>query len=115
MHPSIQRAYRGTIRRVGEAVTVSRLSGQAPSLTTTSADVYAVIAGYTPEELAAGVIQGSRRVIVLSDDLSRQGFPIPVTVNDKVKITAEGRECNVMAVDLNSRRMAGAYELTITG
>lgn len=118
---SIQAAHRAGIYRAGQPVTFQREAGVAPNIVTTSAQVTAIVRGYTPNTTApaqeglasssvGGITQEDRQIIVMADDLANGGFPIPVQKHDKVVISATGEVLDVTRVDAEKRYIAGAIE-----
>lgn len=101
----------------GQDVTFKRVTGNAPSASTATATVRAVVKDYvpsTPRDLGSfaregGVSQHMRTIIVLESALNTAGFPIPVKKNDRVIV--KGETWNVVEADLNSRDYGGAYVL----
>lgn len=74
------------------------------------------IVGWSPEELASGLMQGERKIILLAEDLELAGFPEPIERNDGIHV--RGRRLNVESVDDSTRRIGDtliAYELGATG
>lgn len=114
MTPSDARAtYARLFDETGETVLLRR---QSPS----GAQDYPVrarIVGYTAQEIAAGVQQGARKVIVLAEDVESSGFPVPIKTRFDAVI-AHGLSMTVQMVDDSTRRVAGtliAYELQVIG
>jgi len=105
-------AYRREIKRVGELVTVRRVTGGGEI----AAQTWARVMGYRPDELVGGITQGSRKIILLPDGLETAGWPIPIVRGDEVVV--RGKTLIVDLVDDSTRRIAGeliAYELTAKG
>lgn len=65
-------------KKVGEDVQFLRLPLPI------SGTVKCVVRGLTPEQLAAGVEQGSQNGLVLADDLAVAGYPVPLKKRDRV-------------------------------
>jgi len=105
--------YRRHFARSGETVSLVRgFGGDTP---VTVAGVRARVMGFTPEELAAGVEAGERKVVLLAEDLAATALPVPAK-NDR--IVWNGRTLNVVDVDDATRRVAGetiAFDLRVSG
>lgn len=106
-------AHRTAITAVGEDVIVRRYAGtgaaRAPSDVTTQARVM----GYMPHEIVGSVKLGDRKVIALADTLSAI---LPLRTSDKIVI--RGIECDIEAIDDNTRRIGGtliALEIQVRG
>jgi hypothetical protein len=125
--PAIREATRRAIYRAsgGLQVTFTRVVGIAPNATTTSATVKAVVRDYkidTPEMGQEGfkaanpgaITQGDREILVMADDLSAAGFPLPVEKGDRVAAET-GEKMNVTQVDALKRGIAGCIELVAAG
>jgi hypothetical protein len=116
--------YRRAIARRGQPVIVRRVNGDAPNTATFDARVPAIVMDYVAKQPVAGVkpegdiTLGARNVILLEDDLRQKRFPLPVTKNDKVivlGIEGEDEELNIMELDPNKRRIAGAIDIVAEG
>ena len=117
-------AYRRALQRAGQDVTVQRWTGQAPNRTVTQATVKAFVqkdmadfravarTDYSSSKQGA-ITQSDIHVVLLTDDISDRGFPLPVQKDDKVVV--QGETFNVDIVDANTRIFAGAIDLTVTG
>jgi hypothetical protein len=115
--------YRRAIARRGESVTFQRITGQAPNVTVLpaggGATVQAIVTHYQPTSPIGGfagpdaITEGDRSIIVLSDDLTAAGFPLPLQKNDKVVV--QGELMNIERVDPSTRGIAGAWELVALG
>lgn len=70
-----------------------------------ASDVSAQVRFYRPEEIAGAIQQGDREVIVLKDELDRQGFPCPPHPDDKLR-DGDGKALTVKSCDANTRRVA---------
>jgi hypothetical protein len=83
------------VNRIGQTVTVRRLSGtqQIPL----DVVVRAVVRGYGPDELLGGVQQGDRRVILTQHEMEQGQWCWPVKVQDRVII--DGRTTTVQSVE----------------
>ena len=124
MTPEQVRAdYRGAMGRVGETVTLRRESDDPA---TVSNGVLARVVGFTAQELASGIDQGARKLIVLAEDVEREitagRWPAPaggqaaILKNDIIIV--RGAPLSVESVDDSTRRVAGvlvAYEIVATG
>lgn len=65
----------------GQTVTLRRVvTGSAP----VAATVKAMVRMYRPAELAAGIVQGDRRVVVAAATLADAGWPVPPRKGDQV-------------------------------
>ena len=111
--------YRRALNRRGVAVTVRRITGEAPNTTTIDASVTAIVMDYLTKPPVADVqpegaiTLGARNIILLTDDLAAANFPLPVQKHDKVVVA--GEELDVMSVDPNKRGIADAIELIAQG
>lgn len=113
---SIKAAYRSALNERGETVTIRRYTGLGANRPRFDVECMAVVTGYAAEELVGSIVQGDRKVILLTEDLIDAQFAIPVTKHDKVVV--RGDELQIIAPDDSSRRVAGvliAYELTARG
>lgn len=113
---AIKASYRRALDQVGEAVTVRRYSGTGPSRTKTDVAVTGRLLEYDPAELAGGIEQGDRKLILLAEDIAGGGITLPLTVDDRVVV--RGKEMRLLAPDDSTRRVAGvliAYELQVRG
>lgn len=107
--------YRRQIALNGEEVTLRRIVPNAAPINVT---VMARVTGYQPQELTDGIDQGDRKVILLADDVSASGFPVPIKLGGSDKIIVRGRTLNVQSVDDTTRSVAGqviAYEIQARG
>lgn len=124
MTPSAARAmYRRQMQAHGETVTIQRKSlDPAPQ----AQGLRARITGFSPEELASGIDQGDRKVILLAEGVEREiaanRWPAPAVGAPAIlkddTLMLRGAPMNVERVDDSTRRIAGvliAYELTVTG
>jgi hypothetical protein len=107
--------YRRAIARAGQPVTFQRVTGQAPNVTTGNYQVSAIFRAYQPTTAIGGTVvrsaeitEGLREFIVLSDDLSAAGFPLPLLKNDKIIVGTE--KFNITEVDPGTRIIAGAIQ-----
>jgi hypothetical protein len=112
-------AYRRALARRGEPVIVRRIDGTAPNTAVFDAAVTAIVMDYIPRTPVAdfrpegAVTLGARNIIVLTDDLDRARFPLPVAKNDKVVV--RGEELNIVSVDPSKRGIAGALDIVAMG
>lgn len=104
---------RAAIDRRGHVVTFSRTTGSYPYQTTVSADVKAIVSGYQPAELINGITLGSRKVIVSEQALADVGYPVPVVKSDK--ITVQGKDLSIEAVDRDRREWQGCLDIAAIG
>lgn len=114
----IRASYRRAFADVGETVTLKRLGGSL------EAQVLARPVGFEPQEIAAGVDQGERKLLVLAEDVeaavtagtwAAAGGDL-IVKNDR--ITMRGRMLVVQRSDDSTRRVAGvlmAYEVRAMG
>ena len=115
--------YRRMISAHGETVSLRRESIEP---TPEAQDLRARVMGFTPEELASGIDQGDRKLILLAEDIEREiaagRWSAPaagasgILKNDTLML--RGAPMNVEWVDDSTRRVAGvliAYEVTVTG
>lgn len=73
---------------------------------------------FSPEELVGGIIQGDRNVIVLADDVTDSGVPLPLAAGTNLKLVIRGKELTIKAINDNTRRLGGeliAYEMQVGG
>lgn len=92
------------LRAHGEQISLVRSAGTFP-------DLWARIMGFDPDELTAGIDQGSRKVI-----LEAEGLAIEPAKGDFLLI--RGRKLAILSVDSDTRRLAGeiiAYEIEAKG
>ncbi len=126
INPGMEAAHRRTIDQWGQPITVQRLSGAAPNVTTQSATVTAVVRLMKPDNVEpsqqgygasglGGVTQTDRFIILMASDLAVAGFPVPVKKNDKIVLSTTGEKLNVTMVDGEKRSQAGAVELYAGG
>lgn len=105
--------YRKAMDRAGETILLRRQSPSGPQ----DYPVRARIVGYTAEEIAAGVQQGARKVIVLAEDIEKSGFPSPIKIRADAVI-ARGLSMMIQSVDDSTRRVGTtfiAYEMQVIG
>jgi hypothetical protein len=109
-------ALRRFIQANGEMVTLRR-TNQLPT-PATEVSVMARIMGYSPEELASGVMQGNRKAIMLAEDVEASGFPVPILKNTVDSLVVRGGKMTIKSVDDSTRRVGGVligYNLDILG
>ena len=115
--------YRRAIGDHGEPVSLRR---ESIDPTPEAQGLRARVMGFSPEELASGIDQGDRKLILLAEDVEREiaagRWPAPaagsaaILKNDTLML--RGAPMNVERVDDSTRRVAGtliAYEMTVTG
>jgi hypothetical protein len=118
-------SHRRQIKRRGVPITFRRITGAAPNTTTIEKTVNAVVSTLTPDQLSTSrtgyseslvgaLAQGSRRIIVMAEDLQTAGFPLPLKKNDGITLDS-GERLNVTQVDAETRAVAGAIELLAAG
>jgi hypothetical protein len=113
-------SYRRMLQKTGQSVIFRRVIGQAPNATTIDATVTCILRAYSPTSpigqglRTAAISEGARQFIVLSDDLTNAGFPLPLAKNDKIVLVQpapnEMLTFNIVDVDPGSRIFAGAIE-----
>jgi hypothetical protein len=125
--PSAVAAYRDAFAINGVTVSVQRVAGYAPNVTTVaSASVTAIVRQMAPDgtavsqaglsaSLMGAISQEDRLVIVLADDLSAAGFPTPVVKGDQIVLPESSEILNISRVDPYKRALAGAIELYAAG
>jgi hypothetical protein len=99
-----------------KTITIRRYTGTGNARTYSDFDCRGTITGYAPAQLVGNIVQGDRRVIVYSDDLTNAGFDEPITKDDKV--VRGGKEIAIIGVDDSTRRIDDvliAYELQARG
>lgn len=104
--------WRSLIHHFGETVTLQRVNPAA------SKSVRGRITGFSPEELTGGISQGSRKVILLAEDVETSGFPVPIKARSTDRIVAYGKTMMIEDVDTNTARVGDtliAYLITATG
>lgn len=109
MTPDQTRAmYRRQIDRHGETITLRKGVNGA------EINVRARVMGYTPEQLVGPITIGSRRIVIMAEDvLGSWGAPVK---NDRV--VWNGVTLTVQDADSATRRIAGetiAYDIRATG
>lgn len=106
-------AEKATYRRfLTDSVTVRR----TVSSVNTDAVVAARIKSYSPQELSGTIMQGDQKAILLAEDLTLAGWPVPPKNGDMVIV--QGRTTRIVAVDQNTRRVGStiiAYECQVRG
>lgn len=73
---------------------------------------------FNPDELVGTIVQGDRKVIVLAEDVTAAGVPLPFAIGTNTKMVIRGKELAIKAVDDNTRRLGGeliAYEMQVGG
>jgi hypothetical protein len=125
--PSAVAAYRTALAVAGVAVTVQRVAGVTPNVTTFAAaavtavvrlvvsDANAVSHAGLSASMMGAIDQADRLVILLADDLAVAGFPLPVANGDQIVLPESTEILNVTRVDPYKRALAGAIELYATG
>ena len=84
------------VDRVGETVTVRRLTGTNPQVAT-DCTTKAVVRGYSPDELVGGIQLGDKRVILSEKDLKASSWPVPIRPQDRIVI--ESKAVTVQSVE----------------
>ena len=103
--------YADYVDREGEVVVVRR-AGTPPS----EANARARVTGYSPKELAAGMRQGDRRVLLLASDIEAASWPGPLVQTDRIIV--RGQSLAIRALDDSTHRFGGtlyAYEIVAGG
>jgi hypothetical protein len=120
-------AYREAMAVNGVAVTIQRVSGYAPNVTTlASVAVQAIVRNVTMDTTqtaqtglsasSPGAIpQDDRLLIVLADDLAAANFPLPLAKGDLIVLALSAEQLQVTRVDPYKRALAGAIEITAAG
>lgn len=116
MTPAAAKAsYRSALAQVGETITIRRYSGLGGARTYVEVSVTARVVGFGRTDLAPGVAQGERRVILLAEDI---GSPITLPLTKDDLVVVRGDELKIEEPDDSTRRVAGeliAYELRVLG
>ena len=105
----------------GVSVTFQRLSGVAPSVTTTSATVTALVRSSLPDTTEesetgysgskpGGLSQDERQILVMFQDLTAAGFPLPLRKGDQALIALTGELLAITRVDPLKRAFTGVIE-----
>jgi hypothetical protein len=126
--PAIQASYRDAIARRGRDVKFRRITGEAPNAGKVDAVVKAIVMTATPDPLSsmrsgyseregAGMTFRARHLIVMADDLTTEGFPLPLKENDIVFLdaAAEKRRLSITMADPETRALAGAIDVIASG
>lgn len=114
------------IKRVGQQVTFERIVGFAPNTSTISATITAAIRGKAPDTIEprragyssaepGGLAETEREFLVMADDLSKEGFPLPLQRGDKLILDQTGERLNILRFDAGRRAIAGVIEITAAG
>jgi hypothetical protein len=112
---AIKNVYRAELGNC-EPILIRRYTGAGNNRPRFDVSVMAKVAGFQPNDLKDGIIQGDTRLIVLADDLIAAQFPLPLKKGDKAVV--RGRELNIEAVDDHTRRVGIvliAYQLSARG
>lgn len=118
---STQAAYEAAIALAGMPVVFQRNSGFAPNVTTTTANLNAVVRTVVPDSTSPArdglgasqpgqLAQNQRWILLMAQDLTNAGIALPVAVGDQI-LTAAGELLNVDRIDAYKRTFAGAIEL----
>jgi hypothetical protein len=117
-------AYRRAILRRPEPVTIERLTGSAPNVTSISVTVDAVVRNVTADATnedvegkvrIGNIPQSAVEILVMSADLEDAGFPVPVEEYDKVTLSSTGTRLTIINVDSHKRALGGAIEIKAAG
>lgn len=104
--------YSDLLAAYGEAVTLRRVSPLV------EAQILGRVTSPTPEELAAGISQSTRKVLVLAEDVELSAFPVPIRTGSTDRIVVRGKALMVETVDDSTVRIGNtlvAYLITATG
>ncbi|QZN99537.1 hypothetical protein K6K41_22975 [Chenggangzhangella methanolivorans] len=124
MKPAAARAaYRRQLKAHGEIVSLRR---EVPGGLKVAEGLRARVMGFDAEEIASGLNQGGRKIILLAEDVEAAvaagNWPAPaagaVAVLRNDRIVVRGRAWVVQTADDSTRRVAGvliAYEVAATG
>jgi hypothetical protein len=111
--------YAAEMERRGEVVSLRRRKANSvPTAYEPQIDVWAIVTGYAPSELVGGIIQGDSRVILLAEDVTAGGFPLPIKTGGTDTVWINGLQRTFKSVDDNTHRVAGvllAYDCTVRG
>ncbi len=124
--PAAQAAYYNALRVRGIAITLQRVTGDAPNVVVASSvSLSAVVTNLTPDGAlnAANLTTGGpgsirladRSVKVMAEDLTNSGFALPVLQGDQVILPDSSEILTITKVDAYTFRFAGAVELTCAG
>lgn len=105
--------YRDALRVAGQPVSFTRTTGDDPRTAAFSATVWAQVQDVVLQELGSGIAAERKRILALSADLARRGFPLPLRRGDTA--TIGGRVYHVESVDPDRRAYAGALEIVAAG
>ena len=97
---------RRLVLRDGQPVTLRRITGTAPSQTTTDVACTAIVRGFDPATLspAAGLQQGDRHVTITNHEIAAAAWPGPPRKGDRVLIG--GATTTVQSVETRQHRAA---------
>jgi hypothetical protein len=99
----------------GEEVTIRRI---VPNGTAIQVTVRAIVMGYDPEELVAGINQGDRKILLSYEDLIEKNFPVPLREGSTDRVIVRGRAMIIAEIDDSTHRAAGtlnAIQIRATG
>lgn len=127
--PGIEAAYREAVERARVRVTVIRPNGFAPNVDPVLAEnIPAAIRDATPDTTEpaqsglpttrpGAMTEADRIVILMTRDLERARFPLPLKKNDRIQIVSidgrpvtDGDVFNIVAADPYKRAAGGAIE-----
>lgn len=116
MTPDEVRAdYREAMAEVGEIMMIRRYYG-VTSQTVFNAEVRGRVWDSEPKALADDIVEGTRRALILAEDLIAAQVPLDLRNGDKLVV--RGKALNIEAADDSTHRVAGvliAYELRVRG
>jgi len=108
-------AYARQFDQKGQVVSIRRIRPNAANLTV--GGIRAIITGYEPDELAAGIAQGDRKVFLSAADIAASGLPLPLQ-RGQDRVVDGSREMTIEEIDDSTHRIAGellAYQVRVTG
>jgi hypothetical protein len=109
-------AYRQMVGEVGEDVVVRRYSGTGSNRPKTDVTIKARVMDFDRSELVGTIVEGSRKIIALAEDIEAGGISLPIRTEDFVVV--RGKQMAITAVDDSTRRVGGtliALEITAKG
>lgn len=114
---AIRAEYRRHLQAVGRQVWLRRYTGTGSGRVKSEwGPLLARATEFRPDQLVGDVQQGDQHVILLAEDVEYRQFPVPILKGDKLLLN--GRETNVEAPDINTRRVGEvlvAYEIRVRG
>jgi hypothetical protein len=107
--------YARKIQDRGDIVILQRRVSNAPAI---EVKARAIVTGYQPNELAAGVMQGARRVFLFAPEVIAGGFPLPIKPRSTDRLIVNGTALMIQTVDDSTHRVAGelfVYDIQAVG